>query len=157
MASLPGAAVAGRGEPPGAATAVVAHPPAVQLTHPPDKVRQASLLTDSWYLVPWWYRRFRPRPAQTFFVPVHKLEYLLSLSRDLAKGPYRVPACVVTRLKGLIPSSWVAVGNATRVRTRKMDCVIESLPPALSCSRLDLCRSWNASVELSPACREEIP
>ena len=37
-----------------------------------------------------------------------------------------------------------------------MDRVIESGPPALSFSRRDLRRSWNASVELSPACREEI-
>ena len=37
-----------------------------------------------------------------------------------------------------------------------MDRVIESRPPALSFSRRDLRRSWNASVELSPACREEI-
>ena len=35
-----------------------------------------------------------------------------------------------------------------------MDRVIESRPPAPSFSRRDLGRSWNASVELSPACRQ---
>ena len=37
-----------------------------------------------------------------------------------------------------------------------MDRVVESRPPALSFSRRDLRRSWSASVELSPACREKI-
>ena len=96
--------------------------------------------------------------AQKFFVPANKLEHMLSLARDVAERPDRVPgpARVVARLKGLITSLWVAVGNATRVRTQEMDQVIESRPPALSFSRRDPRRSWNASVELLPARWEEI-
>ena len=70
--------------------------------------------------------------AQQFRVPADKLEYLLGLARDVAGGPDRVPAQVVARLKGLITSSWVAVGNATRVRTWEMDCVSESRPRSFS-------------------------
>ena len=94
--------------------------------------------------------------AQQFRVPADKLEYLLGLARDVAEGPDRLPARTVARLKGLITSSWVAVGSATRVRTREMDRVIESRPQPRSFSRRDLRASWNALVDLSPACRAEI-
>ena len=52
----------------------------------------------------------------------------------------------------------MAVGNATPVRNRKTDCVIESLPSAHLISRRDFKfrRSWKESIELSPAFREEI-
>ena len=38
--------------------------------------------------------------AQTFSVAADKLEYLLSLARDVAEGPDQVPAHIVARLKG---------------------------------------------------------
>ena len=49
-------------------------------------------------LVPWWRRS--SSAAQKFFVPADKLEYLLSLARDVAEGPDQVPAHIVARLKG---------------------------------------------------------
>ena len=53
--------------------------------------------------------------AHKFCVPGDKLDsdYRLSLSRDVAEGPDRVPSRVVARLKGLISSSWV-VGSRPR-------------------------------------------
>ena len=86
VASLQGAAVAWRGEPPVAATAVVAHPPAVQLAHPPDKVRQASLLTDSWYRVPWWYRRFSSPSGADVFRPGPQARVLAQLVTGHGQG-----------------------------------------------------------------------
>ena len=62
----------------------------------------------------------------------------------------------MARLKGLVTSSWVVVGNATRVRTREMDRVIQSRPRPRSLSRRNLRASWNAPVDLSSACRTEI-
>ena len=73
--------------------------------------------------------------AQQFCVPADKLEHLLCLARDVAGGPNRVPARTVARLKGLVTSSWVEMGNVTRVRTREMDCVIESRQWPRSLSR----------------------
>ena len=74
---------------------------------------------------------------QKFFVSADQLGYLHKLARDVTKGPGRIPARVVARLKGVITFLWVAVGNATRVPTRAKDRVIEQRRPASSFSRQD--------------------
>jgi hypothetical protein len=60
----------------------------------------------------------------------------------------------VALLKGLVASTWLATGPATRVRTRAMDGVIASRAGALS--RQERLASWNAQVTLSAECVTEL-
>ena len=67
-------------------------------------------------------------------------------------GYQRVSA--VARFKGLVASTWLATGPATRVRTRAMDGVIASRAGALS--RRERRSSWNAAVLLTDICLAEL-
>ena len=79
--------------------------------------------------------------AQKFNVPADKLQHLLSLARDVAEGPDRVPAQAVARLEGLrvAPGIWTVASSRGPRRARSRG------------------GAWGgtSSVELSPACRKD--
>ena len=93
--------------------------------------------------------------TQLYSVPAETVDRILRAASALATGPPMAPVRVVARLKGLIGSTWVATGPATRVRTRAFDEVIESRPAALGRSRRAVRRSWAALVLVTAAAREE--
>jgi len=93
--------------------------------------------------------------AQTFSVPEATVRRIVLAARSLATGPPTAPVRVVARLKGLISASWVAVGPATRVRTRALDEVIGLRPTARSQSARDTRRSWASTVPVSAAAVDE--
>ena len=92
--------------------------------------------------------------TQTYAVPPATLDRILHGVVALLTGPPSVGVRTVARLKGLLASTWVATGSATRVRTRAMDGVIASRAGALS--RRERRSSWNAAVFLSADCLAEL-
>lgn len=93
--------------------------------------------------------------TQTFAVPRDTVNRILEAARALVTGPPLVPVRSVAHLKGLITATWVAVGPATRIRTRALDAVIDSRPTARTHSKRDIRRSWAAEVPITPAAVEE--
>ncbi len=68
--------------------------------------------------------------SQTYPVPPDTIERILVKAAAMASCPPTVCVKVLAALKGLISSTWVATGIATRLRTRAMDAVIIwNLPP----------------------------
>ena len=100
--------------------------------------------------------------TQTYSVPPATVDRILSGITALLSGApaagvrSRVAVSVraVSRVKGLITSTWVATGVATRVRTREMDRVIESRPTGRS--RRERREGWNALVPLTEECLAEL-
>jgi hypothetical protein len=92
--------------------------------------------------------------AQTYAVTPATLSRILHGVSTLLTGPPSVGVRSVARLKGLIASTWLATGSATRVRTRAMDAVITSRAGALS--RRERRSSWNAVVLLTEDCVAEL-
>ena len=64
--------------------------------------------------------------SQLYAVPAATLGRIRAGITALLTGPPRVGVRSVARLKGLIVSTWIATGPATRVRTRAFDEVIAS-------------------------------
>ena len=94
--------------------------------------------------------------SQTYHVPPDTIKRILAKAAAMAEGPSTVCVRAVAALKGLITSTWVATGAATRLRTRAMDDVIHLRPVPRSSRRWALRRSWMARVELSAECRAEL-
>ena len=92
--------------------------------------------------------------TQTYTVPPATVARILHGISTLLTGPPSVGVRVVARIKGLLASTWLATGAATRVRTRAMDCVIISRAGALS--RRERRASWNAAVALTADCIAEL-
>ena len=92
--------------------------------------------------------------TQTYTVPPATVARILHGISTLLTGPPSVGVRVVARMKGLLASTWLVTGAATRVRTRTMDCVIISRAGALS-SR-ERRASWNAAVALTADCMAEL-
>ena len=93
--------------------------------------------------------------TQLYRVPSATVTRILDAAQRLATGPPAAPVRTVARLKGLITATWVAVGAATRVRTRAFDSVIELRPPANPSDKRAIRRSWAATVPVSQAARDE--
>ena len=79
--------------------------------------------------------------AQVFTVPEPTLQRILEVARLLAAGPPTVPVRTIARLKGLIAATWIAVGPATRIRTRALDEAITAPPSARLQSKRSVRRS----------------
>ena len=92
--------------------------------------------------------------TQTYAVPPATVARILHGITALLTGPPSVGVRAVARLKGLVASTWLATGAATRVRTRAMDGVIASRTGALS--RRERRSSWNAAVLLTVDCLAEL-
>ena len=92
--------------------------------------------------------------TQTYAVPPATLSRILHGATALLTGPPSVGVRAVARFKGLVASTWLATGPATRVRTRAMDSVIASRAGALS--RRERRSSWNAAVLLTDICLAEL-
>ena len=92
--------------------------------------------------------------TQTYAVTPATLSRILHGVSTLLTGPPSAGVRSVARLKGLIASTWLATGSATRVRTRAMDAVIISRAGALS--RRERRSSWNAAVLLTEDCIAEL-
>ena len=94
--------------------------------------------------------------TQTYAVPPATIDRILHGITALLSGSPSTGVAVraVARLKGLVASTWVATGPATRVRTRAMDGVIASRAGALN--RRQRRASWNALVTLSSECITEL-
>ena len=94
--------------------------------------------------------------AQTYSVTADKLSGILSAAQTLLTGPPRVGVRTIARLKGLVSSTWLATGSATRIRTREMDTVIASRPAPKRQTRGAIRATWKADVVLTLACLSEI-
>ena len=92
--------------------------------------------------------------SQLYAVPAATLGSIRAGITALLTGPPRVGVRSVARLKGLIVSTWIATGPATRVRTRALDEVIASR--AVTAGRRARRASWGAEVLLSTACLAEL-
>jgi hypothetical protein len=92
--------------------------------------------------------------SQTYAVPPATLSRIMHGVTTLLTGPPSVGVRSVARLKGLVASTWLATGSATRIRTRAMDGVIASRAGALS--RRERRSSWNAAVFLTADCLSEL-
>ena len=88
--------------------------------------------------------------TQTYAVPPATVSRILHGISTLLTGPPSVGIRTAARLKGLVASTWLATGPATRVRTRAMDSVIASRAGALT--RRERRSSWNAAVLLTADC-----
>ena len=93
--------------------------------------------------------------TQTYSVPPAAVRRILDAAEALATGPIEVPVRVVARLKGLLASTWLSTGIATRVHTRALAAVVDSRPAARSESARDVRRAWNARVVVSANARDE--
>ena len=92
--------------------------------------------------------------TQTYAVPPATVGRILHRITALLTGPPSVGVRTIAQLKGLVASTWLSTGSATRIRTRAMDSVIASRAGALS--RRDRRASWNAAVTLSAECLAEL-
>lgn len=93
--------------------------------------------------------------TQTFSVPPDTVRRIMDAAETFATGPPMVPVRSVAKLKGLLTATWVSTGLAARIRTRALDCVIDSRPKPATNSKSAIRRSWAASVSVSAAAREE--
>lgn len=91
---------------------------------------------------------------QTFSIPADKLKCIRETLSRLHSGARSVPVRAVARAKGLLSSTWLATGTATRVRTRELDRVIESRPK--TCWARSPRTSWRGTVTLSTECLDEL-
>ena len=96
--------------------------------------------------------------TRTYAVPPATVDRMLHGISALLTGPPRAGVRAVARVKGLITSSRIATGSATRISTRAMDTVIMSRPDARApgLTRRARRRVWDAAVLLTDACREEL-
>ena len=94
--------------------------------------------------------------SQMYSVPPATMDRILSGVTGLMSGPPCVGVRCVARVKGLIASTWVATGEATRVRTREMDRVIESRAAARDGSRRERRAAWCGMVSLTGECLAEL-
>ena len=92
-------------------------------------------------------------PTQRFTLPSSKITMILDEIRTIKERP-SVPANAVARVKGLVASTWLALGANARIRTRSLDKVIES--------RLDEGdkptdrRTWKKKVKISAKAKAEL-
>ena len=95
--------------------------------------------------------------THTYSVPPATVDRLLSGITKLLTGPPSVGVRAVASIKGLITSTWVATGAATRVRTRELDRVIESrAQPRPGATRRERRETWSGLVRVSDDCRVEL-
>jgi len=94
--------------------------------------------------------------ARTYAVPADKVSRILDAAQALLTGPPRVGVRTIARLKGLVSSTWLATGSASRIRTREMDIVINSRPAPKRQTRGAMRATWKANVVLTIACLSEI-
>jgi hypothetical protein len=96
--------------------------------------------------------------TQTYAVPPAKIGSILPGFTALLTGPHFAGVAVraVARLKGLMASTWLATGPASRVRIFAMDGVIASRAGASALSRREKRTSWKARVTLSAECFAEL-
>ena len=92
--------------------------------------------------------------THTYAVPPATVDRILHGITTVLSGPPTVGVRTVARLKGLIASTWVSTGSATRIRTRAMDEVI--LSRASSATRRARRASWNSAVTLTADCLAEM-
>ena len=90
-----------------------------------------------------------------YSVPPTTVDRILHGITALLTGPPSVGVRTVARVKGLIVSTWVSTGVATRLRTREMDRVIESRPYT-GAGRHARRAAWNAGVVLTSAAVAEL-
>ena len=64
--------------------------------------------------------------TQSFSVPPATVRRILDAAEALAAGPVQAPVRVVARFRGLVSSSWISTGLATRIRTRALAAVVDS-------------------------------
>jgi hypothetical protein len=95
----------------------------------------------------------RPRGAHLRYAALTLIRAGLTA---LVTGPSRVGVRDVASIKGLLASTWVATGIATRIRTREMDRVIASRPPPAGESRRERRAAWAALVTLTTDCLAEL-
>ena len=93
--------------------------------------------------------------TQTFSVPPATVRRILDAAEALASGPVQAPVRVVARFRGLVSSTWISTGLATRIRTRALAAVVDSRPQADPTDKRAQRRSWAASVVVDAAAREE--
>jgi hypothetical protein len=84
--------------------------------------------------------------AHTYAVPPATLTRIRAVRPALITGPPLVGVRDVARVKGLLASTWVATGIATRIRTLEMDRVIASRPTPAGESRRERRAAWAALV-----------
>jgi hypothetical protein len=94
--------------------------------------------------------------AHTYAVPPATLTRIRAGLTSLITGPPRVGVRDVARVKGLLASTWVATGIATRIHTLEMDRVIASRPPPAGESRHERRAAWAALVTLTADCLAEL-
>jgi hypothetical protein len=92
--------------------------------------------------------------SQTFSIPLDKLARIRAALSDLRDGPATVPVRAVARVKGLLSSTWLSTGTATRLRTRALDVAIESRGEHLRTRHPRA--SWSGVVTLHQGCVAEL-
>ena len=92
-------------------------------------------------------------PKQRFRTPTARESNILAGCRELARQPVGgwVAARELARLKGLITSTFLSVGSATRIFTRAMDLVINArlTNGGRGLTRQELVASWESKVQVS--------
>lgn len=88
--------------------------------------------------------------SQTYSVPAATVDRITRLGSELLGAGPACRARALARLRGLVASTWVSTGSASRLRVRAMTAVIESRP--LRTRR----GSWGQLVRLSDECVAEI-
>ena len=88
--------------------------------------------------------------TQTFSVPEATIARAIVLGRALLDTAGPVSCRALARFRGLMGSTWLSTGVASRLRVRAMTAVIEARPRKLSRA------SWDAPLPLTSECRAEI-
>jgi hypothetical protein len=88
--------------------------------------------------------------SQTYSVAPSTMDRVERDGRALLSAPRPVECRALARFRGLISSTWLSTGVASRLRVRALTAVIESRPNRVRRS------SWSCLLTLSAECRSEI-
>ena len=94
--------------------------------------------------------------TQMYSVPPDTVARILAGIESLMTGPPSVGVRTVAKVKGLLTSTWVSTGPATRVRTRELDRVIASREQSRGASRRERRAAWSGVVILTADCLAEL-
>ena len=94
--------------------------------------------------------------SRCYLIPADKIEDIVTAGRALLQGPPTVCVRSVARFKGLVSSTWLVSGTASRIRTRELDAVIDSRPKPSRPTRWCMRATWRATVSLSADALREI-